>query len=483
MNKIYFKKFLLAIVAMMAAMPSFAIDYWTVGKVQAVLLGGEASDAAGYVYVSSESIADASAIAGVTSAMQTDPVMLSGGGGTSAVNKEYFFYAKPNDGYKFVGFASTATGTPSGAGIAEGMAMVGDYYSYSAKSGAGYSSNTEQTAKVLTRYAVFEKINGGEGEDGGEGDGDGDDDTATETKVVSVTNQFGKNLVDAVLTINKGENFEDGDMVTHIYITFDHELNEITSMAAHKALAQAVTIENTTTKEKLEFNQYSCGVKSGDKHVLDMFLSSECYINNEDYAGVYVVTLPAGVVSSTNGLPNEAYTFTFTYGDGESHEEAVNLDDYLGNWQQVVDEDLSIDNPMAFTIEKSRNNYFVTNLYATTLRIPVETENGKYYLPNTQDDTYSFVSAEGNAVKVTFSEQNGKKQIFFNQFSILSDTFENPVLGGVCYFSYTSGSIPTAITDVKTQNDAQTVYDLQGRRLYAPGKGINIVHGKKYVVK
>lgn len=481
MRNFYFKKVLVAVLAMMAAMPSFAIDYWTVGKVQAVLKGGEETSAAGYVFVSPESV-DAPAIAGVTSTMQTDPIVLSGNSGSSAVNKEYYFYAKPNDGYKFVGFAATSTGTPSGSGVAEGLAMVGDYYSYTAKAGAGYDSNTEEKPKVLVRYAVFEKIGGSEGEGGGEGQG-GDDDTATEAKVVSVTNQFGKNLIDGVLTINDGGNFEDGDMVTHIYITFDHELKEITSMAAHKALAQAVTIVNTTTKETLQFNQYSCGVKSNDKYTLDMMLSTECYINNKDYAGVYVVTMAAGAATTTNDLPTEAYSFTFTYGKGEGHEdEKVNLDDYLGNWKQVVDEDASITNYGAFSFEKINDKYYMTNLYATSLVIPLVEKNGKLYFANTKDDVYSFEAAEGDAVQAAFQEQNGVKKIFLDQFTVKSVNSDE-ILGGICYFDYTNESIPTAIVDVKVQNDVNEIYDLQGRRLSSLMKGINIVNGKKYVVK
>lgn len=312
MMKQYMRVFLLALLSMLTVLPGFAIDYWTVGKVQAVLWGGEETAQAGTVYVSAETVENESAIAGVPSMMQTDPVMLSGASGSSAINKEYFFYAKANAGYSFLGFASTATGTPSGTGAAESMPQVGDYYSYSAKAGAGWSSNTAESAKVLTRYAVFQKND--DEEQGGDQGGDQSADTATVARVVNVTNQHGKNLIDAVLTVNDGENFEDGDIVTHIYVIFDHELQEITTMSAHAALADAVTLVNTTTGKPLYFNKYSCGVKGDDKHILDLFISTDCYINNSNYQGVYTVSFPAGIATSTNGLPTEAYSFSFSYG-------------------------------------------------------------------------------------------------------------------------------------------------------------------------
>lgn len=312
MKKQYMKVFLLALLSLLTVQSGFAIDYWTVGKVQAVLWGGEETSQAGTVYVSAEAVENESAIAGVSSMMQTDPVMLSGASGSNAINKEYFFYAKANAGYSFMGFASTATGTPSGNGAVENLPQVGDYYSYSAKAGAGWSSNTAETAKVLTRYAIFQK-NAGEDQGGDQG-GDQSADTATVTRVVNVTNQHGKDLIDAVLTVNEGENFGDGDIVTHIYVIFDHELKDITTMSAHAALADAVSIVNNTTGKSLSFNRYSCGVKGDDKHILDLFLSTECYINNANYQGVYTVSFPAGIATSTNGLPTEAYSFSFSYG-------------------------------------------------------------------------------------------------------------------------------------------------------------------------
>lgn len=158
MIKHFLKEGLLLLMVSMSMMTMAAdIDYWTKGTAVTVLKGGATTPSAGMVYVSATAVADESEIAAEMGSYMADPVKLTGASGTAAVNKEWFFYAKANAGYKFIGFASSATGTPSGAGAVAGMTMVGSYYQYSAKSGAGWSSNTEATAKDVKRYAVFEK--------------------------------------------------------------------------------------------------------------------------------------------------------------------------------------------------------------------------------------------------------------------------------------------------------------------------------------
>lgn len=484
MSKNYVVRLCIAAIAVLMTMPGYAIDYWTVGKVQAVLAGGEETAAAGLIYVSAEPVENAEDIAPVPSMMQTNPVLLSGTAGSSAINKEYHFYAKANEGYTFVGFASTATSTPSGTGLAEGMATVGDYSYYTSKAGAGWSSNTEETAKVFTRYAVFQKNDTGNDDNDNNGENGGEQDTATVARVVSVTNQFGKNLVNAVLTVNEGGNFEDGDVVTHIYVTFDHELAPINGMAAHKALAQAVSLVNTTTGRVLEFNQYSCGLKGDDKTTLDLFLSTENYINSKDYKGVYMMTLPAAIDTTKSGIPTQAYRFTFTYGDSYvEQEEPVNFDEYVGNWKQVSEQGETQENPGTFSFEKIGDAYYITNLYASTLQIPLSSSNGKFYFANTQDEHYQFVSATDERVEALFMSKNNQKEIYLGQFSLLSDRLAEPIVGGVCYFIPTTDPIPTGIDTVESRAGEQLVYDLQGRRLSAPVKGINIVNGKKLVIK
>lgn len=478
MIKLSLRKLMLALVVMMTAMPVFAMDYWTVGKVQAVLLGGEETSEAGFVYVANDAVEAASDIAAVQSVMQTIPFLNQGASGSSALNKEYFFYAKANEGYKFLGFASTASGTPSSAGLAENMEMIGDFYSYSAKAGAGYNANTEETPKVLTRYAVFEKVGGDEGGQGGD---QGQDDPATETKVVSVTNQYGQNLIDAELKLNDGGNFSDGDMVTHIYVTFDHELAEITTMAAHKALAEAVSLVNTTTGEVLGFNQYSCGVMSKDKHMLDLFLSTENYINNKDYQGVYVVTLPAGLVTSTNGKPSEAYTFTFTYGNpDQSGDSDIVLSDYIGDYVAASTGDEIDPSPVTFKFSKIGTKYYITNLCGSDLQIPLEVNGKSYSFASTSNKKYAFSGTASDNVTAIFAVQGKQKAIYLDEFTLFNVNESSTIVGGLCYYTQAD---PTSISNVKVENGNSNVYDVQGRKVAAPAKGINIVNGKKFVIK
>lgn len=472
------KKILMILVAMLTAVPCFAIDYWTIGKVQAVLVGGEESAEAGMVFVSATAVEDASGIAAVNATMQTDPVVLSGAAGASAINKEYYFYAKANAGYNFLGFASTATGNPSGTGLVANMTQVGDYYSYAAKAGAGWSANTEETAKVFTRYAVFEKVEG-EGDGGDDDKNDGDKDTATVARVTSVTNQSDKNLVDAVLKVNDGENFEDGDIVTHIYVTFDHELADISSMSAHKALAQAVSIVNITTGKTLEFNQYSCGVKSGDKHVLDLFLSSDSYINSSTYQGVYTVTLPAGVAKSTNDLPTEAYTFSFTYGNPDGEVDEIVLDDYVGHYTNATSAEEKGADEVTFDLEKDGEGYVVKNLCNSTLQIPLVVNGKSYSLAATSNEAYTFGSAQNGDVPVRFEENEGQMVIYIEDFDVKNIATGQTVTSGLCYFVMSDA---TAISAVKVSSTG-VVFDLQGRRQSTPAKGMNIINGKKYIVK
>ena len=46
------------------------------------------------------------------------------------------------------------------------------------------------------------------------------------------------------------------------------------------------------------------------------------------------------------------------------------------------------------------------------------------------------------------------------------------------------GNNPTGIEEIAVESEkVQGIYDLQGRRLSAPVKGINIINGKKVLVK
>lgn len=133
---------------------------------------------------------------------------------------------------------------------------------------------------------------------------------AENVKVVSVTNQYGQDLVDATLKVNDGENLEDGDIVTHIYVTFDQEL---ATKAKSSEFQNFVTIKNTVTGASLGLNKYSCGYKGSDKTTLDIFLSSDSYINTPSAEGVYSVEIKEGLGANAAGDLTEAYSFSFTY--------------------------------------------------------------------------------------------------------------------------------------------------------------------------
>lgn len=152
-----------AIMAMMVlvALPTMAaeIDYWTKATVIPVLKGGQSCAAAAKCYVSASKMTDAAAIAAVAEegGFAADAYKLTGESGTSAVNKEWYFYVLPHEGYVFLGFATSSTGTPSDKMVADKLDKVDDYYMYAGTAGAGWSANTEVTAKELKRYAVFER--------------------------------------------------------------------------------------------------------------------------------------------------------------------------------------------------------------------------------------------------------------------------------------------------------------------------------------
>lgn len=474
MTNLNLKKLFFAIVMMMAVMPMFAADgtSWSAGRIQTVLSGGEVDNAAGMVFVSPVALTSAEDIAAVPGEYQAEPVSLTGNLYGSDTNKEWFFYVKPNSGYKFIGFVSTATNNPSGSNLAEKLDMLGDYYKVSAPTGSPYKEYPQEAPKVLTRYAVFEKIGGGS-EGGDQGGDPGNTDTATEAKVLSVTNQYGKNLIDATLTANIGENFADGDMVTHIYVTFDHDLKRIPEASAAAAtLAASVSLVNTTTGHTLAFNKYSCGVK--DNNILDLFISSEDFINNQDHQGVYVATIPAGVATTTNGLPTEACSFSFTYGDPDAvHVTTVDLDSYVGDY-------VTEDKDASFSFVKENDEYYMTNLTGCPeLKIALLKNGSDYSFAKTESDNYTFSGYGSDNVGVSFSDNGKKKSILVEQYVITNTSNAEQIIGGECYFVKATS---TAINNVNASND-NTIYNILGQKVNALAKGLIIKNGKKTIVK
>lgn len=498
MVKFYMKGLFIALMAMVSTVSAFAadVDVWTAGKIQAVV-DKEECNAAGMVYASVTELTSEADIAAVEGLFQAEPEHAFGNAYASTTGHTWYFYAKANPGYKFVGFASSKTGTPTGTNAADKLAMVGDFYTVAVKPAAPYKEYTKDAPKLSTRYAVFEKISeGGEGGEGGETGplpnfkaigalypktvavGEGNEKTGVTQYV---------NLVGANLTANGSGDFTQGDQVTHIYIQFDTELANIAeASSASKALASQVSLVNKTTGKVIAFNQYSCVLwsKDAEKKTLDLLISSEDYIINEDYQGEYEFKLPAGVVKSAKGAVNDAYEFTFTYGDPSQAkpEEIINLADYIGVWKQSREAGEVIENPGSFYLEKIGEEYYLTNIHeGKELQVLIINNENKFTLKATSSNGYSFGTTSGGDVDASFKDDNGTKAIFLGLYRYVAPGQAEPIIGGECGFKRTSTEIPTAIKNVENKNLKNQIFDLQGRRVVAPAKGLYIINGKKVV--
>ena len=446
------KGLFLFFMAMMAAMPASAqIEVWNIGKLQAMVEKVE-DNAAGKVFVSPVELTSEEQIAAVDGFYQTAPFKLDAPNAYSQETRmTWYYYAKPNPGYKFLGFVTTKTGTPT-VDIAT-LKKVGDFYQTSGKTSAT-GARPETNPVPLARYAVFEKETSGGGEGGETGPlenikatgalypktvvvGEGSD-------AMGVTDYV--NLVGAKLTANGGETFGTGDQVTHVYILFDAELANIPeASAASRTLSQQVSLVNKTSGKRISFSQYNCVVWSKDKKALDLMISSEDRINNEDYQGVYEFKLPAGVVKSAKGAVNDAYEFTFTYGDPSKAkvEEPVNLNDYIGVWDQAKEQGEKIDNPCSFYLEKIGEEYYLTHLYGNAgIKVRIINNDNKFTLAATSADGYSFGTTRGGDVDASFMDNNGTKAIFIEQFQYVAPD-KAAIIGGECGFQRSSTEVPT----------------------------------------
>lgn len=427
------------------------IDVYTYGHLKAVMKGGTLTSEAGVVFASAEAVSSEADIHAVASESKSDVTKMTGEAGTSEVNRTYYFYAKANPGYKFLGFTSSISGTPSGSGVAKEETKVGDYYMYSAKIGTQYFPNTEDKPKAMVRYAIFEKSapTGPVVEDGFVRDdidqlpkytvntpasqnvrslytftidmtGDYDEpfslmpkigmvkvkkgstvltNTATASvedgkltitvnpsiteageytvtipaglvnnlllpvaamttdelisegfctnpemeltfnvtpekiKVIKVTNQSGFDLNGTVVPLavadeNSGEVLS-GEIITHIYLWMEEELASTVKASEFKNYVSIKAPHN----RKIDFNAYSCGLKevNGVNHsIIDIFLSVDSHIDsagNEEVAGhtgTYDVTVKEGLGQSFDGLPTEAFNFTFEYKDMANDPTVIN---------------------------------------------------------------------------------------------------------------------------------------------------------------
>ena len=80
----------------------------------------------------------------------------------------------------------------------------------------------------------------------------------------------------------------------------------------------------------------------------------------------------------------------------------------------------------------------------------------------------------------------GTYTLFIKDYNIANTDWENQEMLGaqIFTFGFYGNKITTDIDKVKGENgDAKTVYDLQGRKVETPAKGIYIINGKKTLVK
>lgn len=496
MKQNYFKRVFAALVMFVAAMPMFAADVevWTAGNIQAVVDKVECNEA-GMVFASAKALTSESQIAAAEGVFQAEPEYAFGNPYASTTGHTWYYYAKANPGYKFIGFASSKTGTPSGANAEAALAKVGDYYTVSVKPVAPYKAYTKDAPKLMTRYAIFEKV-GNTG--GGEGTGDGPTGPVANIKVVgalyakTIAQSDGENvtgvatyvnLVGAKLAANSTEDNTQGDQVTHIFLQFDDELATIGSTAS-RTLANQISLVNKSNGKVVSFNVYNCVVWSKDNKALDLMISSEDWINSANHQGEYEFKLPAGVVKSAKGAVNDAYEFTFTYGDPSQAKEEVQIDlaDYVGVWKQKKEQGETLVNPITFYVEKIGDDYFMTHLYGVdALQIPIVNNNNKFSLAATSANGYSFGTMQGGAVGLTFTLNGTSKVIMIEQFKYVAPGQTEPLIDGECGFTRSSMTVPTGIKAVENNSLKSQLIDLQGRRVVAPAKGIYIMNGKKYV--
>ena len=221
------------------------------------------------------------------------------------------------------------------------------------------------------------------------------------------------------------------DRVSVMYFWYDEQFASIDYKGG-------ASVTNITTG--VSMNIASVSFKTGgDSHrndVIELRLSTADYIYSEElHQGVYEVVLPEGIATTANGLKSGGKTFRFTFGDPEQAyvPQELNLDNYLGDYK-VVTEDGEDSTGEFFTFTKTGNDYFVTNLCGSSLSIPVKASGNGLQLEMTEArNGEAFMSLKGGNVNIMFSENEGKRYIYLDQYA-LYDANEELFVGGIIYF-------------------------------------------------
>lgn len=455
---------LLAVLAVVGVVEGMAIDYWTQGKVVSVLKGGEETSNAGLVYVSSTELA-ADQIAGVPGSMTAEPYMLSGAAGTSAINKEWYFYASDKPGYKFLGFASTASGNPSGTGLAENLPKVGDYYFYKTKAGAGWSENTAETAKVFTRYAVYEKVASAD-----------DEPTGTD----------GVNLKAGGI---EGADYESGTESNHnVYLTFEEALL-YNGVGGASTVNQDVQKYITVKGANNDIFYTAVKVSVYAKPICDKEGAITGYEPGKgslQFSGTvapdeYAVHLPYSLFKTVSGKPSAAVDFTLKVmeksGDlvvvSTSPANGVTLtvvEDADTEKNQVTSPDITVtltfselltsvdDNKakevrLTTTLSGEQVAYRPANVYLTDKMQSKVTERGSLAFPQLPNGTYTLTLPEG----VFYANSKPNKE--FTLTFTLKGSDAQPQAYKLTWGSFTPGSMTLAMP-AKVSNPMSPVHTI-----------------------
>lgn len=266
-----------------------------------------------------------------------------------------------------------------------------------------------------------------------------------------------------------------GDRVSVLYFWYGTEFANIDYQGG-----ASVTNITTGTSHDIASVSFKTGGDNHHKDVIELRLSTADYIYSEQYhQGVYEVTLPEGIATTSDGRKSGGKTFRFTFGDPNKAyvPVALDLDAYLGNYAPVSQEGEETTGE-SFTFEKDASgNYSITSLCGSSLRIPVESTGDEVVAKFTENDATgeAFMSFLGSDVTMMFQEYEGNRYIFLDQYALyLPD--RDPIYGGLVNFLR---SIPVGISAVPAAPAVTApIYDLQGRRVSAPQKGLYIKSGR-----
>jgi len=155
---------------------------------------------------------------------------------------------------------------------------------------------------------------------------------------------------------------------------------------------------------------------------------------------------------------------------------------------------------MAYTIVNAENKAWGINDEGQCIQAEIGTDNAEYFnwIPAVVTETETPAEEAGIAAlalegtRYTFGHTHDNTTIMLNidgatEHEIGTSTLGKVTIAGTDYVmtSNDGKATTTAITEINADSlsDAAIIYDLQGRRLAAPARGVNIINGRKVLVK